>query len=312
MFLVSDLKMMEEGMKKGVMAVFPSLNYRNNEQLESTINTLNDLRKSGNGCYGVNLITQQSNPVYKQHLKICSDLKVPFYTTSLGSPAEVIQAAHSYGGKVYCDVVNLRHAEISAKANCDGFVAVGQGAGGHAGPYPIHLLVRSLNKNFPEIPVIAAGGIADGFGLASVIASGAAGAGLGTRFIACTEAPVSIEYKNAIVNSGMEDIVLTTKISGTPCSIINTDFARKIGYSQNWLERFLSKNKKTKKLFKMLLIRRGFKLLEKSILPASYETLWTAGQSVELINSIEPISKIIDDLEKDLLADMETYCTMLS
>ena len=299
MFLVSNEAMLVEGMKSGIAAVFPTLNYRNENELEQVLDKLNaeKLKLTVKGTYGVNLIVQKTNPLYQKHLKVCVSKKVPFYITSLGSPKEVIEQAHTYGAKVFCDVTNLEHAQKCADLGCDGFIAVGQGAGGHAGPNPLQIIVPALQHKFPNIPVIAAGGIADGAGIVSMLALGAAGVSVGTRFIACTEATVSEEYKKAIVNSKMSDIVMTDKISGTPSTIINTPFAKKIGYHQNWLERLLSNNARTKKYFKMWVQISGMKKLEESIKPGKYKTLWIAGKSVELINDILPCKDIIDRMK---------------
>ena len=167
-------------------------------------------------------------------------------------------------------------------------------------------MVPALLQTFPNIPVIAAGGIADGAGILSMFSLGAAGVSVGTRFIASTEAGVSDDYKNAIVDSHMTDIVLTEKISGTPCTIINTPFAKKIGYKQNWMERMLSNNSTTKKYFKMWVQLSGMKKLEQSVKPGNYQTLWCAGQSVELINDILPCSEIINRLKKETSAAFGT------
>lgn len=309
MFLVSNEAMLKAAMTAGLMAVFPSLNYREEGKLEDLIKRLHAFRAETNapGDFGVNMIVQRSNPLYKQHLKICTEGKVPFYITSLGNPAEVIEQGHAYGAKIFCDVTNLKHAKIVFDQGCDGFIAVGQGAGGHAGPYPLQVLVPSLQAHFPGKPVIAAGGIASGRGITSMLALGASGVSIGTRFIASSEASVNAAYKDAIVDSGMEDIVLTTKISGTPCTIINTPYAKKIGYKQNWLERWLSKNRTTRKYFKMMVQIRGMKKLESSVMPANYKTLWCAGQSVELVEEIMSVEEITNKLEtetKEALASL--------
>jgi nitronate monooxygenase len=186
MFLVSNKAMIEEGMKAGIAAAFPSLNYRKEGELEHILDQLNETKRTlkVNGTYGVNLIVQKTNPLYEKHLQICVDKRVPFYITSLGNPKQVIEKAHAYGAKVFCDVTNLEHARKCALLGCDGFIAVGQGAGGHAGPAPLQILVPALQKNFPDKVVIAAGGIADGAGVLSMLALGAAGVSMGTRFIA--------------------------------------------------------------------------------------------------------------------------------
>lgn len=300
MFLVSNVEMMKAAMRDGLMGVFPTLNYRKEGELENVLQTLNEFKKNEPGNYGVNLIVQKTNPLYEKHLTVCAEYKVPFYITSLGNPRNVIDCAHSYGGKVYCDVTNLVHAEKAAANGCDGFIAVGQGAGGHAGPYPLALLVPSLKNKFPGIPVIAAGGVANGAGILSMLSVGASGVSIGTRFIASTEAQVSDDYKNAVVNSKMQDVVLTEKLSGTPCNIINTPYAQKIGYKQNFFERLLSNNSTTKKYFKMLVQVRGLQKLEQAIKPGNYENLWCAGQTVELINEIKSCDVLIADLINEL------------
>ena len=253
MFLVSNKEMMLAGMKAGIMSVLPSLNFRKEGELGSLLDELNAAHSSyPTGNYGVNLIAQKTNPYYKKHLQTCIDHKVPFYITSLGNPKEVIEAAHKYGAKVFCDVTNIAHAQKCYEVNCDGFIAVGQGAGGHAGPNPLQVLIPALKNNFPDKPVIAAGGIVTGAGLLSVKVLGADGASIGTRFITSKECKVNEGYKQAIIKAGMDDIVMTTKLSGSPCTIIDTPEAKSMGYTQSRFEKFMSNNPRTKKWFKML------------------------------------------------------------
>ena len=302
MFLVSNKAMVKAGMKNGIMATFPTLNYRKEGELEQVLADLNAAKSQdefSSGNYGVNLIVQKSNPLYVKHLEACVEAKVPFYITSLGNPSEVIKKAHSYGAKVFCDVTNMKHAQKVLDLGCDGFIAVGAGAGGHAGPNALHVLVERLSTAFPKVPVVAAGGIATGQSMLSMLSAGASGVSVGTRFIATTEATVSEDYKDAIVKYDMDDIVLTEKISGTPCAVINTPYAKKIGYKQNWLEKILSKNRTIRKYFKMLVQYRGMKWMEKSAKPGSYQTLWCAGQSVAMIDSKESVEKIVQDFKNE-------------
>jgi nitronate monooxygenase len=307
MFLVSNEEMMKSAMRFGVLGTFPTLNYRKENELQDLIANLHKFKKENNaqGTFGVNLIVQKTNPLYEKHLKICVEGKVPFYITSLGNPKEVIDKAHSYGGKVFCDVTNMEHAKKCASLGCDGFIAVCQGAGGHAGPYPFSILIPALRKAFPTIPVIAAGGIANGAGILSALAAGAEGVSMGTRFIATHEAGVSNEYKQSIVDSGMENIVLTDRLSGTPCAIINTPYAQKIGTKQNAFEKWMSNNSTTRKYFKMLIQVQGMKKLEEAIKPGNYNNLWSAGQSVELIEDILSCEEVLSRLEKEITISFE-------
>jgi nitronate monooxygenase len=307
MFLVSNEKMVIAAMDNGIAGTFPSLNFRKEGELKAVLENLNRHLAQlppGQGTYGVNLIVQKTNPLYSKHLKECVEAKVPFYITSLGSPKEVIAAAHSYGAKVLCDVTNLAHAEKAAQAGCDGFIAVCAGAGGHAGPYPMHVLVPALQKVFPDKILVAAGGIATGQQLVSALVLGAQGASIGTRFIASTEAPVSDEYKKGILDYGMEDIVLTERLSGTPCNVINTPAAKKLGYKQNWFEKILNSNQKTRKYFKMLVQIRGMKKLEQAVKPNNYQQLWTAGQSVEMVEEVSSVKEIVEGLTKGMKASL--------
>jgi nitronate monooxygenase len=308
MFLVSNEQMMQSAIRNGIMGCFPTLNYRKEHELEHIINNLHLEILSRNGApgnFGVNLIVQKSNPLYKKHLDVCIARKVPFYITSLGNPEEVINRAHEYGAKVYCDVTNLAHAEKCAKLNCDGYIAVGAGAGGHAGPHPNYILIPALKKAFPHIPVMAAGGIATGEAILSMLACGASGVSIGTRFIASEEAGVPQDYKKAVVEYGMEDIIMTERLSGTPCAVINTPSAKKLGTRQNFFERYLSRNPRTKKYFKMLVNVRGLQKLEQAVKPGNYSNLWCAGQSVEMVHDIKSCDAIINDLEKELAVSWE-------
>lgn len=314
MFLVSNEAMCIEAMKSGIVGTFPTLNYRNAGELEKVLANLAAFKNTPEctGTYGVNIIVQKSNPLLDKHLAACVDAKVPFYITSLGHPGDVIAEARKYGAKVYCDVTNYEHAKKCYEFGADGFIAVGQGAGGHAGPYPLMLLVPSLKRNFPDMPIISAGGVSSGQGIAAMLALGADGVSVGTRFIATTEAGVNQEYKDAIVDSTMADIVMTERLSGTPCTIINTPYAKKIGYKQNALERWLSKNKTTKKYFKMLFALKGMKSLEKSVAPGNYNNLWCAGQSVELIDEIQPCASIISQMQDETFETLNKLQTLQS
>jgi nitronate monooxygenase len=314
MFLVSNEKMVTAAMDSGIAGTFPTLNYRKEGELKQVLERLNAHQATlppGLGTYGVNLIVQKTNPLYAKHLEDCVAAAVPLYITSLGNPKEVVAAAHSYGAKVLCDVTNLQHAEKAAQAGCDGFIAVCVGAGGHAGPYPMHILVPALQKAFPDKLLVAAGGIATGQQLASALVLGADGASIGTRFIASEEASVSDAYKNAILDYGMEDIVLTERLSGTPCNIINTPAAQKIGYKQNWLEKLLSKNARTRKYFKMLVQLRGMKKLEQAVKPGNYQQLWSAGQSVEMVEEISSIHAIVTKLMLELEETLDRTSQLL-
>lgn len=289
MFLVSNVEMTIAAQDNGITACIPSLNYRTPEELKAA---LKKIRDHSNKPFGINLIVNKSNVHLQKHLGICLDSGVDFIITSLGSPKEVIVECKKKNIKVMCDVVEETYAKKVEDLGADAVIAVNSGAGGHAGEIPASVLIPMI-RNACKIPVVSAGGIATGEGLLSILALGAAGASIGSPFIATKEAPVSPEYKQAIVDYGAEDIVRTTKLTGTPCTVIKTPYVDKIGVDQNWLEKILSKNKKLKKYIKMLTYYKGMKLVEKSAFGASYETVWCAGPSIEFVKEISTVETVI-------------------
>lgn len=293
MFLVSNEEMSIEAIKAGIAPCIPALNWRTDEQMRAG---LNEIRKKANGPIGINLIVNKSNIHYKRQLETCLDMKVDFIITSLGSPEEVIQKCKPAGIKVFCDVVDVAYAKKVAELGADAIIAVNKEAGGHAGPLMSTELIPLLRENV-DIPVISAGGVGDGAGIWKRInQDGAVGVSMGSIFIATPEAPVSQEYKQACVDYGADDIVLTTKISGSPCTVINTPYVQKVGTKQNWLERLLSNNKKLKKYVKMLTFYKGMKAVEKAAFNSTYETVWCAGPSIQYTKAIRPVKEIVAEL----------------
>jgi nitronate monooxygenase len=295
MFLVSDEKMILEALKSGITGAIPALNYRSTDGLRSAIRSIKSLSDKP---FGINLIVNKSNFKYKEQLQVCCEERVDFIITSLGSPEETIMRAHEHGIKVFCDVTDLRFALKVEKLGADAIIAVNKEAGGHAGQLSYKQLIPNLIANC-TIPIISAGGIGDGQGIKKMVELGAAGVSMGSIFIATEEAPVSIEYKNACVEYGSKDIAMTTKISGTPCTVINTPYVKEIGTTQNWIEKLLSKNKRIKKWFKALTFIKGMKKLEKAAFSSTYKNVWCAGPSIEFTKQILPISEIVQSLRKD-------------
>lgn len=300
MFLVSNQKMVEMAMENGIAGAFPSLNFREEGQLEQVIDACHAFNeKHPNGSFGVNIIVKSDNPLAMQHLGICIAKKVPFIITSLGDPTEVVKKVHAYGGKVFCDVTNLKHAKKAANAGCDGFIAVSSAAGGHAGPFPMHLLINSLKEAYPEMPVIAAGGISNGSILHGMIAMGAEGASIGTKFIATHEAAVGEDYKQAVVDAKMDDIVLTRRLSGVPCTVINTPRLQELGVELSKWEGYFFQNPKKKLAIKNFLRTIGLKALEEKLFPNNYQGLYCAGQSVEFIDQLKSCTEIINNYKQE-------------
>jgi nitronate monooxygenase len=294
MFLISNTKMIKAALSNGVSAAFPALNYRTDRELREAIN---EIKAFTNKPFGVNLIVNKSNPKYKSQLATLLELKVDYIITSLGSPKEVIEKCKPLGIKVFCDVVDLAYAKKVEQLGADAVIAVNNRAGGHAGNIEPQELVKLLTSHC-SIPVISAGGIATGQHLRDVINWGAAGASIGTIFIACDEAPISQDYKQAMVDYGEKDIVKTTKLSGSALTVINTPYVQQLGTKANFLEWILNNNKRLKKYAKMIIAIRGMRQVEKAAFGATYKTVWCAGPSIEYVKKIRPMAEIVQTLTK--------------
>lgn len=295
MFLVTNNEMMIAADKAGISGCIPALNYRTPELLREG---LREIKSKTSRAFGVNLIVNKSNIYYKEQLKILCEEKVDYVITSLGSPEETIKSCKPAGVKVFCDVVDVKYAQKVEALGADAVIAVNNGAGGHAGKIPATVLVPMLREHI-KIPVISAGGVGTGRGLLAMEVLGACGISMGSPFIATTEGSISKEYKQACVDYGAEDIVMTSRISGTPCTVINTPYVQKIGTDQNPVEKLLNTNKKLKKYAKMLTYWKGMKAVEKAAFAATYKTVWCAGPSIEFSDKLESVGDIVTRLKSE-------------
>jgi len=295
MFLVSNEAIVTSASNTGGIGAAPSLNWRTAAEFDVA---LGKIRTGTCSPYAINLIVNKTNARLADDLAIIVSHKVPMVITSLGNPQSVIDAVHAYGGKVFCDVIDLKYALKVQGQGADGVIAVSAGAGGHAGPTSPLVLLPYLKEKL-DIPIIAAGGIATGRQILAALVLGADGVQVGTRFIASNEATVGQEYKNAILNSAPEDIVLTSRISGTPAAVINTPFIQKMGLELPPFEKFLRGNKYTAKYAKLLRYMKGMNALDNAANEVTWKTVWSAGQGVGLINDIKPVAEIMQTLAKE-------------
>ena len=194
MFLVSGPSLVIETCKAGVAGTFPALNARTSEQFDAWLGEISGALAAAKAAdpsavvspYGVNLILHASNPRVAPDLELICRHKVPFVITSLGHPGEVVKAVHEYGGLVFSDVIHAYHAKKAIAAGVDGIIAVGAGAGGHAGTQSAFSLVREI-REFWDGTLVLGGSISDGQTVRAAEVLGADFAYMGTRFIATAE-----------------------------------------------------------------------------------------------------------------------------
>ena len=294
MFLVSNTKMVTGAMKAGIAGCIPALNYRTLDELRAAIIELKAAKAEG-GSFGFNLIVNKSNIKYKGQLEVICQEGVDFIITSLGSPEETIKQAHKKNIKVFCDVTDLKFAKKVESLGADAIIAVNNLAGGHRGGSSPEALIKELAENC-NIPVISAGGVGRKSDIDRMLSYGAIGVSVGSPFIASIEAGVTDDYKQACVDYGEKDIIMTERISGTPCTVINTPYVQKIGTKQSLIESFLNKNKKLKKWVKMVRYMIGTNAVTNAATKATYKTVWVAGPSIEYTKEILPVKDIVAKL----------------
>lgn len=292
MFLISNVRMTKAGMKYGIAACIPALNFRTEKELRNALQELSETE----GCYGINLVVNKTNYKLNYQLKACLDYKVPFIITSLGKPKTVIDAAKAIGIKVFCDVSDMEYANKTASYHPDAMIAVTAEAGGHLGPHSGAKFIPQLIKSFPDIPIIGAGGVGDAESYSQMLDLGVSGVSIGTVFIASEESPACLEYKEACVRYGADDVVTTKRLSGIPCTVINTPYIQKLGLEQNTLEKLLSKSKLFKKTMKLITYLRGMEKLRKSAFSVNYNTVWCAGKSIRFTHAIQTVKQILDSV----------------
>ena len=290
MFTISNPKLVVNQCKSGIIGSFPALNAREPETLEDWIKKIkDDLEdyKFNNpdkivAPYAVNQICHKSNKRLISDMETCVEQKVPIIITSLRPPDDIIDAAHSYGGIVYHDVISVRHAEKAAEIGVDGLILVCAGAGGHAGTLSPFALLREVKEWFKGT-ILLSGSIGDGNSIASALALGADLAYIGSRFIATTEANADEVYKKMILDSSAKDIVYSSFFSGVHGNYLRGSIERS-GLDPDNLEDG-TKNQMT------------FSNPNK---PKTWKDIWGSGQGIGRVSEITSTKKVVDQLEKEL------------
>ena len=289
MFLISGPALVLEACKAGIIGAFPTPNARPIAQLDDWMREITEgLARARDaqpgatiGPWCANLVTHSSNTRLAEDLALVAKYKPPIVVTALGSPKAAIEVVHGYGGLVFADVIGIALAKKAVAAGADGLACVSAGAGGHTGFLSPFAFVSAVREFFDGY-VIVGGGISDGWGVAGAITSGADFVYMGTRFIPSAESLAPDAYKQMVVDSSVDDLIVSAGISGTPAS---------------WL--------------KPSIVASG---LDPANMPATpgraydsnqafagkkWTTVWAAGQGVGASKAIEPVATIVDQLARE-------------
>ena len=252
---------------------------------------------------GFNALIEGGNKAYLDRMRRWIDgaleESVRFFITSLGNPKWVCERVHAVGGVVYHDVTERKWAQKGVDGGVDGLIAVNARAGGHAGP-------RSPEALFEELapfgkPIVSAGGVGTPQEFARHLRLGYAAVQLGTRFIATHECKASDAYKQAIVDSGEDDIVLTERLTGVPVAVIRNAYVERLGTKAGAFARWMLKGRKTKHWMRTWYALNSIRRLKKSLMTEDTSSeYWQAGKSVAGIHEVKPAAQIVREFASAL------------
>lgn len=191
---------------------------------ESTRKAIREIREKTDKPFGMN--ASLLFPGAAQNAAVALEEKVPVINFSLGKGDWIVQMANAYGGKVVATVTNVRHAKRAQDYGCHAVISTGNEAAAHGEPPTTFCLVPSLASAL-DIPIIAAGGVGDGRGLAAALALGAEGVAMGTRLMTTKESPLHENYKNLSLEKEVYDTLYSQNFDGLWCRVLDTPAARK-------------------------------------------------------------------------------------
>ena len=273
MFLVSGPDLVVECCNAGIIGTFPSLNQRSTEGYREWLHEIKSRLTPDAAAYGVNHIVHPTNPRLMADMMVSVEEKVPLIITSLGAVRDVVDAVHGYGGVVFHDIANVRHARKAAQAGVDGLILVANGAGGHAGVVNPFALVEEV-RSFFDGTIILSGCLSTGGDVAAATMMGADFAYMGTRFISTTESMAQSEYKQMIVEAGASDITYTPAVSGIPANFLTPSLL-----ANNIDPKSLPEHK-----------------LDMADEAKAWKTVWSAGQGSAGVRDVLPTAELIHRL----------------
>ncbi len=278
MFLVSTPQMVIESGRAGVIGSFPLLNARPAEECAKWLVEVKEAL--GDIPWAVNFISHRgSNKRYDEDVELIREHQPPIVITSLGSPAEVLEIVHAYGGLVYSDVANAKHAKKAAQSGVDGLILVCAGAGGHGGTLNPFAFIAAVKKFF-DGTIILSGSLSTGQDVAAALLMGADYAYMGTRFLAVEESSAPEEYKQMVIDSSIEDILYTDSFSGVPVNVLIPSLEKQ-GIDPKTL-----KPKKEVDLSHLVNAK-------------AWRDIWSAGHGVTTVAKRETVKEAVEQLERE-------------
>lgn len=276
MFLVSGPDLVIAACRNGVIGSFPTANCRTTDELDRWMTQIAAETAPDAAPVCPNLIVHRTNSRLDDDVAVLARHRPSLVIASVGSPAGIIDRVHEWGGLVLADIASMRHAEKAIAAGADGLVLLTGGAGGQTGWANPFAFVRGVRQIF-DGPVVLAGGVGDGRGLRAAEVLGCDLAYMGTQFIATRESMADQRYKQMLVDSGMDDIKLTTAMTGLETNMLIPSIVA-AGLDPDNLP------------------QRGSIEISKDInpdAPRRWKDIWSAGHSVQSVRAVTGVADLV-------------------
>ena len=263
--------------KAGVIGGWQGGTYTPDDEFEAYLKALDGI---GGAPPIVNIPARWgSDPKWQTRLDMLGDHHAPLLLSSLGDPSALVARVHQWGGRVIQDVTTMKHAEKAIAAGVDGLMLTCAGAGGHTGFLTPLAFVPAVRRIWSGL-LIVAGGIADVNGIAGALALGGDIAAMGTRFIATPESGVVEGHRLMIPDEGMDNIIASAAMNGVPAHWMRSS-VEAVGLDPKTLPNVRSD-------------------MPEGVMP--WRDVWSAGQSVGLIDAVEPVADLVERLAMEFEA----------
>lgn len=286
MFLVSGPDLVIAACANGVLGSFPCANARTLDMLNAWIAQITErLGGRSSAPWAANLVVHPTNPRLSDELSALENVHAPVVITALGGPKPIVERVHAWGGKVFADVNSVTFAKKAADAGVDGLILVSAGAGGHTGRMNGFSLLSAVREFF-DGPIALGGGLSNGGEIRAVETAGADMAVMGTAFIATEESLAAPEYKNMLIDSTIDDLVLTNAVTNVLA---------------NWLRPTLVRAGIDPTDF---LVNPRVDFSDSSLIDkqrARWKTVWSAGHGVGSVRRVDTVADLIARLKREYL-----------
>jgi nitronate monooxygenase len=287
MFRVSGVDLVVAACCAGVTGAFPTANCRTTEALDQWLAAMRSGIARAQDATGAvaapvapNLIVHRSNPRLADDLAVLCRHAPELVITSVGSPAAVLAPLHDCGAVVLADVATIRHAEKAIEAGADGLVLLTAGAGGQTGWLNPFAFVRAV-RAFYQGPIVLAGGIADGAALFAATALGCDLAYMGTKFIATRESMADDAYKQMLVESSTDDVLLTRAFTGLETNMLRPSIVA-AGLDPDALPARGAID-----------IAKDISIAGQEVRPRRWRDIWSAGHSVSGVDAVHTVAALV-------------------